>query len=166
MDILLFLHIANNMQSHIIVLVRHDLKSRKIYSILFKESNFTFIMQFYFLTIKFNDIRTTWSSIRGQVFINHHQSIKILRCVVAIGEGFSRLGLLSGGPPLSFFICFSWQEGVWELDVPFVVCLLRWFFYLFGHGSFHFVLCIPLFWVLWFIYDWQGFWWPSSIKIV
>ncbi len=59
MDILLFLHITNNMQSRIIVLVRHDLKSWKIYSIPFKEFNFTFIMQFYFLTRKFNDIRTT-----------------------------------------------------------------------------------------------------------
>jgi len=26
-----------------------------------------------------------------------------LKCVVAIGEGFSRLGLLSGAPPLSLF---------------------------------------------------------------
>jgi hypothetical protein len=32
---------------------------------------------------------------------------------------------------LSFFICFSRQEGVRELDVPVVVCPLRWFFFVF-----------------------------------
>ncbi len=40
---------------------------------------------------------------------------------------------------------------------PSVVCLLRWFFCLLGHGSFHFFFLLPLFWVLLFIYDWQGF---------
>jgi hypothetical protein len=33
--------------------------------------------------------------------------------------------------------------GVQELDVPFVVSPLRWFFCLLGGGSFHFVPCIP-----------------------
>jgi len=28
-------------------------------------------------------------------------AVSILKCVVAIGEGSSRLGILSGGPPLS-----------------------------------------------------------------
>ncbi len=74
-------------------------------------------------------------------------------------EGSSRLGVLSGGPPFSLFVMLLKQpKGVWELDVPFVVCPLRWFFRLLGHESFHFVPCIPpFFWVLWFIYDWQGF---------
>jgi hypothetical protein len=31
------------------------------------------------------------------------QTVSILRCAVAVGEGFSRLGLVSGGPPLSLF---------------------------------------------------------------
>jgi hypothetical protein len=35
--------------------------------------------------------------------------------------------------------------GVGELDVPFVVRPLRWFFCLDGCGSFHFVPCIPPF---------------------
>jgi hypothetical protein len=44
-----------------------------------------------------------------------------------------------------YLICFFWHEGVWELDVPLVVCPLRWFICLFGCGSFHFVPCIPPF---------------------
>jgi hypothetical protein len=37
------------------------------------------------------------------------------------------------------------------------------FFCLLGHGSFHFVPCIPrFFWVLWFIFDWQGFIIPNA----
>jgi hypothetical protein len=43
--------------------------------------------------------------------------------------------------PFPYLICFSQQEGVWELDVLFMVCLLKWFFCLLGRGSFHFVLC-------------------------
>ncbi len=39
----------------------------------------------------------------------------------------------------------------------FVVRLLRWFFCLLGHGSFHFVLCFPPFLGALIIYDWQGF---------
>jgi len=36
--------------------------------------------------------------------------------------------------------------GLWELDVPFVVCPLRWFFCLLDSGqSFHFIPCIPPF---------------------
>jgi hypothetical protein len=37
--------------------------------------------------------------------------------------------------PFSCLICFSSQDGVWELDVSFVVHLLRWFFCLLGRGS-------------------------------
>ncbi len=61
---------------------------------------------------------------------------------IAVGEGSSRLGVLSGGPPFSLFDIFSRQKGVRELDVPFVVHLLKWFFCLLGSGSFHFVPCI------------------------
>ncbi len=72
--------------------------------------------------------------------LQHVQAIFNLRRDAAVGEGFSRLGLLSGGPPpLSLF------DMLQELDVPFVVCLLGWFFCLLGCGSFHFVPCIPPF---------------------
>jgi hypothetical protein len=60
--------------------------------------------------------------------------------------------------PFPFLICFLQGEGVWELDVARVIHLLGSFFCLLGCGSFHFVLCISLFFfgVLWFIYDWQA----------
>ncbi len=48
-----------------------------------------------------------------------------------------------------------------ELDVPLVVHPLRWFFCLLGQGPSILFLVFPLFWVLWFISDSQGF-----IKIV
>jgi hypothetical protein len=63
-----------------------------------------------------------------------------LRQDVALGEGFFRLSLLSGGPPFSLF------DMLQELDVPFVVCPLGWWFFcLLGCGSFHFVPCIQPF---------------------
>lgn len=37
------------------------------------------------------------------VALQRVQAIFILRCAVAVGEGSFRLGLLSGGPPISFF---------------------------------------------------------------
>jgi hypothetical protein len=49
------------------------------------------------------------------------------------------------------------EQRVWELDVALVVCPLRRFICLLGCGSFHFVLCFLLFWVLLLIYGWQGF---------
>jgi len=47
-----------------------------------------------------------------------------LKCVVAIGEGFYKLGILSGGPPLSLFDMLLRTRGAWELDVPLVVFFL------------------------------------------
>ncbi len=78
---------------------------------------------------------------------------------LAVSEGSSRLGVLSGGPPLSLFVMFLVIKVGLGTYVPLVVRPLRWFFCLLGHESFHFVPCIPpfFFWVLWFIYDWQGF---------
>jgi hypothetical protein len=46
--------------------------------------------------------------------------------------------------------------GVRELMLPLWFALLGGSF-VFLDVYFHFVPCIPLFWVLWFIYDWQGF---------
>ncbi len=62
---------------------------------------------------------------------------------------------------IKYLICFSRQEGGQELDVPLVVHPLRWFFGLLGRGPSILFLVFPLFWVLWFISDFQGF-----IKIV
>ncbi len=78
-----------------------------------------------------------------------------MRRVVAVGEGLSRLGILSGGPPLSLFDMLLATEGVQELDL--VVCPLWWFICLLGHGSCHFVPCFALLGVLWLIYGRQGF---------
>ncbi len=35
--------------------------------------------------------------------LQHAKAISILKCASAIGEGYSKLGVLSGGPPLSLF---------------------------------------------------------------
>ncbi len=56
--------------------------------------------------------------------------------------------------PFHYFDMLLGTRGVWELDVPLVVCPLRWFFCLLRGGSFHFVPCFPplfgcfgLFWI-------------------
>jgi hypothetical protein len=76
--------------------------------------------------------------------LHHAHVISILRCVVVIGEGSSRQGILSGGPPLSLFDMLLATRRGWELDIPFVVHLLRWFF-VFLHRSFHLFIVFPLF---------------------
>jgi hypothetical protein len=88
------------------------------------------------------------------------QAVSILRCAVAVGEGFSRPSLISEGPPLSLFDLLLQQERVRELDVPlvgwasYVVHLSSWMWVL----PFLFLIFLALFfWVLWFIYGWQGF---------
>ncbi len=56
-----------------------------------------------------------------------------------------------------YLICFSPQEaGFGNSMLPLWFALLGGSF-VFLDVYFHFVPCIPLFWVLWFIYDWQGF---------
>jgi len=59
--------------------------------------------------------------------------------------------------PFPYLICFSWTEGVWELDVPLVVHPLEWFHLSSWMRVLHFVPCFPLFWVLRLIYGWRGF---------
>jgi hypothetical protein len=50
--------------------------------------------------------------------------ISILRRVVAIGEGSSRLSVLSRGPAFSLFdMLLTTRRGGWKPDVPFVVRL-------------------------------------------
>jgi hypothetical protein len=44
--------------------------------------------------------------------LRHAHVVFILRCVVTIGEGFSRLGILSRSPPLSLFDMLLAQEKV------------------------------------------------------
>jgi hypothetical protein len=85
--------------------------------------------------------------------LQHAHVVSILICVITVGEGSSRLCILLGGFPFSLFDIFSRQEGVQELDVLFVVHLLRWFFYLLGPGSIHFVPCISPFFGALFFYD-------------
>jgi hypothetical protein len=63
------------------------------------------------------------------------------------------LGIVLGGPSLSLFDMILATRG-WELDFP---PLVLWFICLLGHGSFHFVPCLHLFWVLWLINGWVGF---------
>ncbi len=48
----------------------------------------------------------------------------ILKHAIAVGEGFSKLGILSKGPPLSLFDMLIARKGVQKLDFPLVVCLL------------------------------------------
>ncbi len=64
---------------------------------------------------------------------------------VAIGEGYYKLNTLLEVLPFPYLICFLRLHGVSELGVQLMVCPLRWFFCLLGRGSFHFVLCIPPF---------------------
>jgi len=115
---------------------------------------------------------------RVLVVLQQVQVISILKCVVAIGKGSSNLGILTRGSPFPCLICFLLQEGVSETWCSFCGLLLWWFFCLFGHGSFHFVLCIPFFlgaliylWLvgfhqqastvinlLWDLFSWWGLW--------
>jgi len=60
--------------------------------------------------------------------------------VAVVGEGSFRLGVLSGGPPLSLFDMLletargGGRGGVQQLDVPLVVHPIGWFFCLLGCG--------------------------------
>ncbi len=51
-----------------------------------------------------------------------------MKHVIAVGEGFSKLGIFSKGPPLSLFDMLIATKGVQKLDVPLVVCLLGGYF--------------------------------------
>ncbi len=67
------------------------------------------------------------------------QAISILRCAVAVGEGFSRPGLISEGPPLSLFdLLLANRSGSMNLMFPLSVGPLTWFICLLGCRSFHF----------------------------
>jgi hypothetical protein len=73
------------------------------------------------------------------------QTIYILKRAIVICEGLSKLCVLSKGPPFSLFDVFLQPKKVQEFDAPLVVCPLRWFICLFGHGCFHFVPCVTPF---------------------
>jgi hypothetical protein len=122
-------------------------------------------MHVYFLLLIFDILGYSIWCKHATIYYNN------TRRAVAVGEGSFRLGVFSGGPTLYLFdmllvIGGGWgnwcspcgspspfiigyasghRRGVWELDVPFVVHPLRWFFCLLGQASFHFVPCIPLF---------------------
>jgi len=80
------------------------------------------------------------------VVLQHAHAISILRHARVVGEGSSKLAVLSGGPPLSLFHMF-----------------LLWFSLLGGSSVFLDVgpsilfLVFPLFRLLWLIFEWQGF---------
>ncbi len=72
------------------------------------------------------------------------QAIFILSHVITIGEGSSKLGILSRVLPFCYLICFSRQEGIQEFDVPWWFALFWWFFLDMG-PSFLFLVVPPLF---------------------
>jgi hypothetical protein len=72
-------------------------------------------------------------------------AISILRWVVVVDEGFFRLGILSDSPPFPYLICFSWQEGVWELDIPLWFALIGGSFVFLDVGPPILFLVFPLF---------------------
>ncbi len=129
-------------------------------------------MHVYFLLLIFDILGYSIWCKQATIYYNNMRHVV---AVVAVGEGLSRLGILSGGPLLSLFdmllgigggsgtwcspcgvsspfliwyaswdrrgfgnlmfslwgvlpfpylICLSGEEGVWELDVPLVVCCL------------------------------------------
>jgi hypothetical protein len=93
-----------------------------------------------------HSILCTFYRWRVLVTLQHAQVASILRRVVIICEGSSRLGVLSGGSLISLFdICFLWSERFPKLDVPLVVYPFRWFICFLKHESFHFVPCIHAF---------------------
>jgi hypothetical protein len=73
------------------------------------------------------------------------QAVSILKCVVEVSEGSSKLGVLSRGPPLSLFDMLLVIRGFWRTWCSLVVCPLWCFFCLLEHRSFHFVPFIPHF---------------------
>jgi hypothetical protein len=91
------------------------------------------------------------------VVLKHTQMIFILRHV-AIGEGSSRLGNLSSGPLLFLFdIAYHNMRGFKSLMFSLWFCPLRWVFVFLDVDPPILFLVLSLFWVLWFIYNWQGF---------
>jgi hypothetical protein len=91
------------------------------------------------------------------VVLKHTQMIFILRHV-AIGEGSSRLGNLSSGLLLFLFdIAYHNMRGFKSLMFSLWFCPLRWVFVFLDVDPPILFLVLSLFWVLWFIYNWQGF---------
>ncbi len=70
------------------------------------------------------------------------QAITILSRAIAVGEGFSKLGILSRGPTLLLFDMLLATGGDSGIRCSLVVCPVL--VVLLGHGSFLFVLCSPL----------------------
>jgi hypothetical protein len=81
-----------------------------------------------------------------------------LRCAVAVDEGSSRVGLLSGDPPPHSYASRD-RRGFGNLMFSLWFAVLGGSFVFFDVGPFILLLVFSLlfFWVLWFIYDWQGF---------
>jgi hypothetical protein len=74
-----------------------------------------------------------------------------LRHVIVVGEGFSRLGIILKGHPLLLLDIFLATRGGLRTDIAFA--LLGGYFVFLDVGPSILFLVFPLFWVLWFIYD-------------
>ncbi len=72
----------------------------------------------------------------------HAQAISILSHAIVVGEGSSKLGVISRGPPLLLFDMLVATGGGSGTRRSLVVCPLL--VVLLGHGSFLFIPCIPL----------------------
>jgi len=73
---------------------------------------------------------------RVLVALQRAQTICILKHVIVVSEGLSRLGVFLGGSPLSLFdMLLTTRGGSGTWCSPCVVCPLRWFICLLGCGS-------------------------------
>ncbi len=105
-------------------------------------------------SLPFSILRTFYKQ-RVSMALQHAQTISILKCVVAIGEDFYKLGGLSRVLSFPYLICLLQEKKVGKPNVPIMVHLFRWFFCFLEHGSFHFVPCIPPFFGV-VVYLWLG----------
>jgi hypothetical protein len=84
--------------------------------------------------------------------------ISILKHVVVIGESFFELSILLSHPALSsFHMLLATKRGFGNLMFPLCFTLLGGSFVFLDTSPSILFLVFPLFWVLWFMYDWQGF---------
>ncbi len=84
-------------------------------------------------------------------------AISILRHAILVGEGSNRSCICTWGPPLSLFDMLLGTSGVQGLMCPLWFALLSGSFLFLDVGPSILFVVLPRFWVLWFMFDWQGF---------
>ncbi len=93
-----------------------------------------------------------------------------LKCIVIVDGSSSMLRVLSRGPSLSLFDIWyasCHKRGFRNLVFPMWFVLLGGSFVFLNVGPSTLFLVFPLFfWVLWFIYDWQGFITPGESRVL